>query len=145
MLYFLMSFAEVEANLIYIQEEDLKPEFQNKLCWFSRTQEPLYILVQLKVSALGSEPMISDLKEIRMDKAKKKIDNWISICFAKHQKLTVKVIDGLPNSSNPYLDFSGVNKLSVYRTPVFGDQILPLVKSHFDKNQLKFLVLGEEE
>ena len=133
-----MSFAKVEANLLYIQEDELKPEFQKRLCFFSRTTDPLYIIIQLKVSPIGSEPMIKDLKEIRKDKAVKKVDNWIKICFAKHQKLVVKVIDGLPKPSNPYLDFSGVNKLSVYRSSKQGDQIIPMLKSHFDSEDLNF-------
>ncbi len=131
-----MSFARVEANLLYIQEEELKPEFQKRLCAFSRTTDPLFIVIQLKVSPLGSEPMINDLKDIRKDKAIKKINNWINICFAKHQKLSVKVIDGLPKPSNPYLDFSGISKLSVYRSQKDGDQIIPLIKAHFATEDL---------
>jgi hypothetical protein len=132
----LMSFAKVEANLLYIQEDELKPEFQKRLCFFSRTTDPLFIVIQLKVSPIGSEPMINDLKEIRKDKAIKKVDNWIKICFAKHQKLFVTVIDGLPKPSNPYLDFSGINKLTVYRSRINGDQIIPLIKGYFASEDL---------
>ena len=132
-----MSFAKVEANLLYIQEEELNPDFQKRLCLFGRLTIPLYIIVQLKVSPLWSEPMINDLKEIRKEKTIKKIDNWIKICFSKHQHLIVKVIDGLPKKWNPYLDFSGINKLSVYRSPLEGDQIIPLVKDYFLDTDLK--------
>ena len=132
----LLSFVKVEANLLYILEDELKPEFQNKLCLFSKTADPLFIIVQLKLSPLGFKPMINNLKEIRIDKAKKKINNWVQICFSQHQKLVVKIIDDLPQSSNLYLDFSGIDKLSVYRSKGEGDQILPLVKNHFNADQL---------
>lgn len=133
-----MSFARVEANLLYIQEDELKPEFQNKLCLFSKTTDPLFIIVQLKVSPLDFKPMINNLKEIRMDKAKKKINNWVQICFSQHQRLVVKIIDDLPQSNTLYLDFTGVNKLSVYRTENRGDHILPFVKTHFVPEKLNF-------
>lgn len=80
--------------------------------------------------------MINDLKDIRRDKAIKKINNWIKICFSKHQQLVVKVIDGAPTASNPYLDFSGISKLSVYRSPLDGEQIIPLMKTYFEKQNL---------
>lgn len=126
----------MEANLLYILEEELRPEFQRRLCMFSKTTDPLFIIVQLKASPLGSQPMIHDLKKIRIDKAFKKINNWISICFANHQNLIIKVIDGIPRSSHPHLDFSGIQKLNVYRSPLEKDQIIPLVKKHFDDEHL---------
>ncbi|HLV41567.1 MAG TPA: hypothetical protein VKY37_04765 [Brumimicrobium sp.] len=132
----MLSFVKVEANLLYIQEDELKPEFQNKLCLFSKSNDPLFIIVQLKVSPLGFKPMINNLKEIRMDKAKKKINNWVRICFAQHQKLVVKIIDDVPQSNSLYLDFTGIDKLSVYRSKNGGDQILPLVKNYFDSEKL---------
>lgn len=138
MSYNLLNFARVEANLLYIQEEELKAEFQKRLCFFSRTTNPLFIIVQLKTSKLGSEPLINDLKDIRRDKAIKKIDNWIKICFSMHQQLVVKVIDGTPTPSNPYLDFLGINKLSVYCSPSDSDQIIPLMRANFDMENLKF-------
>ncbi|WP_146194085.1 hypothetical protein [Brumimicrobium oceani] len=128
----------MEANLLYIQEDELKPEFQKRLCFFSRTTEPLFIIIQLKVSSIASEPMINNLKEIRKDKAVKKVDNWISICFAKHQKLVVKVIDGLPKPSNTNLDFTGIRKLSVYRSSALGDKISPFLKGQFSSENLEF-------
>ena len=136
-----MSFVKVEANLLYIQEDELKPEFQNKLCLFSKKTEPLFIIVQLKVSPLGFEPMINNLKDIRKDKARKKINSWVQICFAQHQHLVVKIIDDLPQVDSLYLDFSGINKLSVYRSKENGDHILPIVRSHFSADELNLQYL----
>ena len=131
-----MSFARVEAILLYIKEDELKPEFQNKLCLFSKTNEPLFIIVQLKLTPVGFEPMINDLRDIRMDKAKKKINNWVRICYAKHQRLIVKIIDDLPQANNLYLDFTGINKLTVYRSKGEGEQILTLIKNNFNSENL---------
>lgn len=126
----------MEANLLYILEEELRPEFQRKLCMFSKTTNPLFIVVQLKSPPLDSQPMIQDLKKIRIEKAIKKIDNWINICFAKHQNLTIKVIEGLPQLSRPFLDFTNIKKLNVYRSNLKPDQVLRLVKGHFDSEHL---------
>lgn len=137
----MLSFVKVEANLLYIQEDELKPEFQNKLCLFSKKTEPLFIIVQLKVSPLGFEPMINNLKDIRKDKARKKINSWVQICFAQHQHLVVKIIDDLPQVDSLYLDFSRINKLSVYRSKENGDHILPIVRSHFSADELNLQYL----
>lgn len=132
----MLIFAKVEANLLYIREDELRPEFQNRLCMFSKTTYPLFIIIQLKMPPLGSEPMIKDLKKIRKDKAIKKINNWIKICFAGNQQLIVKVVDGPINLSNPYLDFTGISKLSVYRSDQENDPIIPLVKKAFETENL---------
>ncbi|WP_159038399.1 hypothetical protein [Brumimicrobium mesophilum] len=128
----------MEANLLYILEDELKPEFQWRLSMFSKSTAPIFIIIQLKAYPLGSQPMIHDLKKIRIDKVIKKVNNWIKICFTNHHKLIVKVIDGIPKITNPYLDFSGINKLNVYRSPHVTDQISPLVKKHFEVKQLNF-------
>lgn len=135
----MLSFAQVKANLLYIQEDELKPEFQSKLCLFSKTTDPLFIIVQLKLSPLGFEPLINDLKNIRIDKAKKKINNWTQICFPQHQHLIVRVIDDLPRANTLFLDFLGIHTLSVYRSKGDGDQILPFVKSQFNSDNLNLM------
>ena len=129
----------MEANLLFILEEELRAEFQSKLCLFSRTVEPLYIVIQLKSSPIGFQPMINNLKDIRKEKAKGKIDRWLNTCFSKHQKLVVKVIDESTQSNKLYLDFTGINKLNVFRSKKGEDQILPLVRNFFNTDQLNFL------
>ncbi|PKR81724.1 hypothetical protein CW751_04135 [Brumimicrobium salinarum] len=128
----MLRFAKVKANLVYIQEEDLKPEFQHKLCAFSKIKEPLIVIVQLKEVSANFKPLINNLKEIRKDKAKKKVINWIKICFSTHQNLTVKVIDFLPTTKRLSLDLEGINRIAVYQTKNGGENILPLLKKRFD-------------
>ena len=136
MIYFLLSFAKVEANLLYIQEEELKPEFQNKLCLLNKTNKPLFIIVQLKLTPLGFEPMINNLRDIRMQKAQRKISNWIRVCYALHPRLVVKIIDEIPQKDRPYLDFSGINRLSVYHSKGNEERIVPYLMNYFSSEKL---------
>lgn len=65
-------FANVEANLLYIQEENLTPEFQSKLCSLFQSELPLYVIVQLKILPANFQPLMNKLTDIRKDKAEKK-------------------------------------------------------------------------
>lgn len=139
LLFFqLVSFAIVKANLLYIQEEDLRPEFQNKLCMLYNSKLPLYIIVQLKLSSKDFRPLINNLLDIRKDKAKKKIDNWAKFCHPSGQNIIINILEKDPTFSKVSIDFTGVHHLNIYSLKDERKQILPLLKKSFTIDQLSF-------
>ncbi len=132
-----MSFATVKANLLYIRETDLTEEFQQKLCSFYEPDVPFYIIVQLKTVKNGFEPMINNLKEIRIEKAKKKIKEWIDACIQIGQPLFIKIDDERSSIIRVDIDFKTVSKLSVFCTEQDAKAVHMFVKKHFNKKDFQ--------
>lgn len=132
-----MIFANVEANLLYIRENDLTPEFQSKLCSFNQQTIPLYIIVQLRVAPNGFEPMINNLKEIRIEKAKNKIKNWIRECFDSNQTLLIRIDDESSSIIRVDIDFGEINRLSAFCTQEDAKAVHSYIKSKFRKKNFK--------
>lgn len=115
MKYFLfLNFASVEANLLYIQEENLTPEFQGKLCALFQSKLPLYIIIQLKILPSNFHPLMNKLTDIRKDKAIKKILNWEKYCHRKYPSVEVKVVENTKDLSDFSFDLEELKKLNVY-------------------------------
>lgn len=117
------SFVNVKANLLYILEEELRPEFQINLSKFKNAQEPVFIVVQLKKANSDFEPLIKDLKAIRIDKAVKKVNNWITICFNKMVSVKIDVVEDPSQLSELSPDFNGFNKLMFYQSKKNDDTL----------------------
>lgn len=121
----------MEANLLYIHENDLSPAFQSKLCSFNGSTIPLYIIVQLKETPKGFEPLINNLKDIRIEKATKKINNWLQICFDLNQPLIVKMNDEDSSLIRVNIDLSKINKLSAYCAQRDSKAVLSYIQRQF--------------
>lgn len=131
----------MEANLLYIHENDLSSEFQSKLGSFNNQTIPLFIIVQLKRAPQGFEPMINNLKEIRVEKAKKKIEDWIQICFGSNQSLVVKIDDHNSLSIHVNIDFGEINSLSVFCAHRDSNVVLSYIESRFGKKDFQICYL----
>lgn len=127
----------MEANLLYIRENDLTPEFQSKLCSFNNQSIPLYVIVQLKVAPHGFEPMINNLKEIRIEKATNIIRNWIRTCFDSNQTLLIKINDDNSSVIRVDIDFSKINNLSIFCDQQDTKTVRSYIKKQFNKSDYK--------
>lgn len=131
-------FANVEANLLYIQEENLTPEFQSKLCSLFQSELPLYVIVQLKILPANFQPLMNKLTDIRKDKAEKKIINWEKYCHRNHSPVKVSVIENPEDLLELPSNVKQIKKLNIHCLQFDRSQILALLENNFTVEQLRF-------
>lgn len=131
-------FANVEANLLYIQEENLTPEFQSKLCSLFQCELPLYVIVQLKILPANFQPLMNKLTDIRKDKAEKKIINWEKYCHRNHPPVKVSVIENPEDLLELPSNVKQIKKLNIHCLQFDRSQILALLENNFTVEQLRF-------
>lgn len=131
-------FANVEANLLYIQEENLTPEFQSKLCSLFQSELPLYVIVQLKILPTNFQPLMNKLTDIRKDKAEKKIINWEKYCHRNHPPVKVSVIENPEDLLELPSNVKQIKKLNIHCLQFDRSQILALLENNFTVEQLRF-------
>lgn len=131
----------MKANLLYIRESDLTPEFQSKLCSFKDQAIPLYIIVQLKGASQGFVPMINNLKDIRIEKAVNKIKNWMGTCFGSNENLIIKINDENSPAIRVDIDLTDINDLSIFCAPKDSKTVHLYIKNKLGENNFKISYL----
>ena len=132
-----MSFATVKANLLYIQENDLSEEIQQKLNSLNNPTVPLYVVVRLKMVSNGFEPMINNLKEIRIEKAKKKIKDWTAAFIDEEQPLDIKIDDEKSSIIRVDIDFKAIQQLTVFCAQKDAKAVRRFIKKQFSKKDFQ--------
>ena len=131
----------MKANLLYIQEEQLNTNFQEILCRFKNSEIPLFILIQLKLSPTGFEPMIGDIKNIRIKKTLKKVQDWIKKSFLSAKEINVKVVDEASNYSTFEEKLNKYKKLYIYQNISDSQQKNLFVHKSSGKQDIVFVAL----
>lgn len=131
----------MKANLLYIHEDNLTPAFQNKLCSLHNGTIPLFIIVQLKVAPNGFKPMINNLKEIRIEKAKRKIKDWIYVCLGAEPVLLIKIVDKNAPKIDVDIDFKEIKYLTAFCLQEDSKRVHSYIGNKFSKNNFEISFL----
>lgn len=135
----------MDLRLIYIKEEDLNQQLVDTLKQISFKENRVLFFVELKDVDDEIVPMISDLSNLRIVKAEKRITKWIKNHSNHIDNFEVLVFNGHPTRSNPNykLTFENSEGVHVLINPEYMPRIAPYLKHHAGAHQVKYLSLGD--
>lgn len=134
----------MKTRLIYIREEEMSDELGAIIARFTGVGENLLFFVELKALEDNNVPMISDLSDLRLNKAEQRIKDWLEELIAPELVWELVVFEGKPTKNNP--DYGWVinqQKLKVFVHPANELRLIPFLKSRIAPDQLRFF--GFEE
>lgn len=134
----------MNANVIYIHEDELSLDFTSELNQTVKSDEPLFVVLQMKAAKSDFQPLINNLIEIRKDKAKKKLEDWLAK-YAFTSQTIVTYIRGNENRlKESDLDLSNMRTMNYFYHCKEGRDFMLLLIEHFAFESFKENLLGAE-
>lgn len=125
--------------LVYIREEEMTGEFGTMLAQLNNANDYLLFLVELKAVDDHIVPMISDLSDLRLNKAELVIKEWLEDFVAPDLNWKLVVFEGEPAKNNPDFTFgSKLKKINVFVQPENELRLIPFLKTRVAPNNLYF-------
>ncbi len=129
----------MNTRLIYIREEEMSGEFGAMLTQHDNTNEYLLFLVELKAVDDHNVPMISDLSDLRLNKAEEQIKQWLEDFVATDLNWKLVVFEGKPAKNNPDFTFdSNYQKINIFVHPENELRLIPFLRNRVAPNKLYF-------
>lgn len=134
----------MNANVIYIHEDELSLDFTSELNQTVKSDEPLFVVLQMKAAKSDFQPLINNLIEIRKDKAKKKLEDWLAK-YAFSSQTIVTYIRGNENRlKESDLDLSNMRAMNYFYHSKEGRDFMLLLIEHFAFESFKENLLGAD-
>ncbi len=129
----------MNTRLIYVREEEMSEELGAMLAQHTSVNEYLLFLVELKAVDDHNVPMISDLSDLRLNKAEQVIKEWLEDFVAPDLNWKLVVFEGKPAKNNPDFTFgSKFHKINVFVHPENELRLIPFLKNRVEPNKLYF-------
>ena len=135
----------MDLRIVYITEKDLNDQLVEQLKNISFEDVRVLFFVELGEVDYQLLPMISDVANLRLRKAERRINKWLEEGLDHINHFEVLTFNGRPTKTNPNytLTLQKNQELNVLLSPEHEPRIAPYLNQHAGAHQIKYLSLGD--